>query len=81
MDNANGIREHMEVIGADDGHIGTVDKVEGNRIKLTRDDRNAGGEHHWLQVAMADGVEGDKVRMSFIAELAPQFWDSEGDAQ
>ncbi len=81
MKDANGIREHMEVIGADDGHIGTVDKVEGNRIKLTRDDRNAGGEHHWLQVAMADGVEGDKVRMSFVAELAPQFWDSEGDAQ
>ena len=26
------IREHMEVIGADGVHIGTVDKVEGNRI-------------------------------------------------
>lgn len=78
MNDASAIREHMEVIGADGGHIGTVDKVEGNRIKLTRGDRNAGDEHHWLQVAMADGVEGDKVRMSFLAELAPQFWDSEG---
>jgi hypothetical protein len=29
-------REHMEVIGADGVHVGTVDKVEGNRIKLTK---------------------------------------------
>ena len=81
MTEASQIREHMEVIGADGGHIGTVDKVEGDRIKLTRDDRNAGGEHHWLQVHMADGVEGDKVRMSFLAELAPQLWDSEPSPQ
>ena len=81
MSDTAAIREHMEVIGADSGHIGTVDKVEGGRIKLTRDDRNAGGEHHWLPTGMVDGVEGDKVRMSFVAELAPQFWDSEGKAQ
>ena len=28
------IREHMEVIGADGVHIGTVDRVEDNRMKL-----------------------------------------------
>ena len=28
------IREHMEVIGADGVHIGTVDRVEDDRIKL-----------------------------------------------
>ena len=27
------IKEHMEVIGADGVHVGTVDKVEGSRIK------------------------------------------------
>lgn len=78
MTNPGEIREHMEIIGADSGHIGTVDKVDGGRIKLTRTDRNAGGVHHWLPVAMVDGVEGDKVRMSFVAELAPQFWEGEG---
>ena len=26
------IKEHMEVIGADGVHVGTVDRVEGNRI-------------------------------------------------
>ena len=33
------IKEHMEVIGADGVHVGTVDKVEGGRIKLTKKDR------------------------------------------
>ena len=36
MSGFDDIREHMEVIGADGVHIGTVDKVEDNRIKLTR---------------------------------------------
>ena len=31
------VREHMEVIGADGVHLGTVDQVEGDRIKLTKD--------------------------------------------
>ena len=32
------IKAHMEVIGADDVHVGTVDRVEENRIKLTKAD-------------------------------------------
>lgn len=34
------IKEHMEVIGADGVHVGTVD--EGNRIKLTKKDSGEG---------------------------------------
>ena len=71
------IREHMEVIGADDGHVGTVDRVEGGRIKLTKDDRRAGGIHHYVPPGLVDGVEGDVVRLSMKAELAPQFWEAE----
>ena len=77
MSDTSQIREHMEIIGADGVHVGTVDKVENGRIKLTRTDQNAGGSHHYLPVAMIDGVEGDKVRVSFLAELAPQFWEGE----
>ncbi len=32
---ATRIKEHMDVIGADGVHVGTVDRVEGARIKLT----------------------------------------------
>ena len=45
------IKEHMEVIGADGVHVGTVDKVEGGRIKLTKKDSGEGshkGHHHFI---------------------------------
>jgi hypothetical protein len=67
------IREHMEVIGADGVHVGTVDKVEGNRIKLTRKDSGEGshkGHHHYIDRGLVAGVEGDKVRLSAIGAIA-----------
>jgi hypothetical protein len=36
------VKEHMEVIGADGVHIGTVDRVENGRIKLTKADGTQG---------------------------------------
>ncbi len=42
------IREHMRVVGSDGFHVGTVDKVEGRTILLTRDDPASGGEHHQI---------------------------------
>lgn len=40
------IREHMPVIGADGVQLGTVDRVEGDRIKLTRHDSGSHSDHH-----------------------------------
>ena len=76
MTDASNIREHMEVIGADDVHLGTVDKVEGNRIKLTKADSGQGsheGHHHFISLGLVAGVEGDKVRLSATAANAVQF--------
>jgi hypothetical protein len=39
---ATGIKEHMEVIGADGVHVGTVDHVDGARIKLTKKGQRRG---------------------------------------
>ena len=50
MTDANAIREHMEVIGADGVHVGTVDHVDGDRIKLTKADSSA-------QLAQGEGQE------------------------
>jgi hypothetical protein len=59
------IREHMEVIGADGVHLGTVDKVEGERIKLIKADSGAHSHHHhYVSVGLVADVEGDKVRLS-----------------
>lgn len=69
----NEIKEHMEVIGADGVHVGTVDKLEGNRIKLTKKDSGEGshkGHHHYIDRGLVAGVEGSKVRLSANGAVA-----------
>jgi hypothetical protein len=76
------IREHMEVIGADGVHVGTVDGVEGDRIKLTRRDSGMGGHeghHHYLPKGLVAEVEGDKVRLSANAAVAAELFEEEED--
>ena len=73
---ANAIKEHMEVIGADGVHVGTVDRMEGGRIKLTKADSGQGqhkGHHHYIEEGLVAGVEGDKVRLSANADVAVTF--------
>ena len=38
-----GIRDHMEVIGSDGGHVGRVDHVIGDEIELAKLDLGGGG--------------------------------------
>lgn len=71
------IREHMEVVGADGGHVGTVDKVEGQRLKLTKDDRGAGGRHHWLPLPMVADIEGDTLRLTVPLDRVAGYWENE----
>ena len=75
------IREHMDVIGADGVHVGTVDKVEGDRIKLTKADSGEGGHeghHHFISRGLFADVEGDKVRLSANADVALTFEEEKG---
>ena len=77
MADASQIREHMEVLGSDGGHVGTVDKVDGQRIKLTRNDPAAGGAHHFLHLDMVASVEGEAVRLTRTAAQAMDEWGVE----
>lgn len=73
------VREHMEVIGADGVHIGRVDRVEGNRIKLIRADSGAGHEkhHHFIPRGLVAEVEGDKVRLTARGEVVADLFEQE----
>jgi hypothetical protein len=52
------IKEHMEVLGSDGVHVGTVDHMEGaDAVKLAKDDPDAGGEHHFIPLAWVDHVD------------------------
>src|SRR5215213_2906647 len=73
------IREHMEVIGADGVHIGTVDRVEENRIKLIRADSGVGHEehHHYIPRGLIAEVEGDKVRLTARGDVVADLFEQE----
>jgi len=76
MTDVSRIREHMEVIGADGVHVGTVDRVESDHIKLTRKDSGEGshkGHHHTVPLALVADIEGDRVRLSANADVAVTF--------
>jgi hypothetical protein len=66
----------MEIIGADGVHVGTVDRVEGGRIKLTKADSGQGHRpqhHHFIDVGLVADIEGDKVRLSANSDVAVSF--------
>ncbi|HEY4070461.1 MAG TPA: DUF2171 domain-containing protein [Sphingomicrobium sp.] len=71
------IREHMEVVGSDDQHVGTVDKTAGDRIILTKSDPDSGGAHHSLSCSEIDRIEGDKVILDCSADEAKNRWRDE----
>jgi hypothetical protein len=68
------IREHMKIIGKDGAQVGTVDRVEGERIKLTRKDSPAGheGHHHYIDKKLVGSVEGDVVKLAVNADAVPK---------
>ncbi|MDQ6436552.1 DUF2171 domain-containing protein [Mesorhizobium sp. LHD-90] len=80
MSGLKDVREKMEVIGADGVHIGTVDRVEEDAIRLTRKDSGEGlhrGHHLTIPAALIAEVEGDKVRLSANANVAVAFEEEE----
>ena len=82
MSGFDDIREHMEVIGADGVHVGTVDRIDGDRIKLTKAE-NLGshqGHHHFISRGLVAEVEGDQVRLSANADVAVTFEEEEDGA-
>ena len=80
MDSLSSIREHMKVVGADGVPVGIVDKVEGDRIKLTTESSGEGrheGHHHYIRGDLVADVDGDEVRLSANAANALLFEQEE----
>jgi hypothetical protein len=72
------ITKDMEVIGADGVHVGTVDGIEANRIRLSKKDSGEGrhkGHRHFIDMGLVADVEGNKVRLSAIGAVAVTLED------
>ncbi len=79
MADLGAIKEHMEVVGADGVHVGTVDRVEGGRIKLTKKDSGSHGDHHhYIAGALVAAVEGERVRLSANGDAAALLEEEQG---
>lgn len=63
MPEANIIKAHMEVVGSDGVHVGTVDSIDEKRIKLTRSG-SEDGEHHFIETALVQDIKGSTVTLT-----------------
>ena len=80
MSSSHVIKRHMEVIGADGVHIGTVERVKNDRIRLTKADSGEGrhkGHHHFIDLGLVADVEGQKVRLSANGPVAVTMEEEE----
>lgn len=78
------IKEHAKIVGADGVPVGTVDRVEGERIKLVKADSGQGahkGHHHYIDLSLVADVEQGTVRLSANADVAVTFEEEEHDGK
>ena len=83
MVDATEILEHAEVIGADGVHVGTVDHVDGKRIKLTKADSGEGvhkAHHHYIDLGLVADIEDGVVRLSANGDVAVTLEEEESGA-
>ena len=74
MFNKSEIKGHMEVLGSDGQHVGTVDYLEGSSdIKLTKSDPKSGGQHHLIPLAWVDHVD-KHVHLNRSGKEAQSQW-------
>jgi hypothetical protein len=72
MIDTNQIKPHAQVVGLDDQVIGKVDHIEGQSLKLTKDDT---GKHHLIPLDWIDRVD-DKIHVNKKADEVQKTWQT-----
>lgn len=72
MTDLSQIKQGAEIIGADGVHVGVVDHISGDRIKMTKQD-SVNDKHHYISVGLIADVEDGKVRLSANGDVAVTF--------
>ena len=67
---ASRIKEHMEDVGSNDQYFAIVDNVEGDAIKLTKDDQ---GQHHYIPLSWVSQVD-EHVHINLPGDQAMREW-------
>ena len=72
MIDTNQIKPHCSVVDLNDQPIGTVDHVQGQSLKLTKDNS---GKHHLIPLDWIDKVD-DKVHVNKKADEVQKSWQT-----
>ena len=67
------LAKDLEVVGSDGRHVGVIDHVDGDTIKLKKMDPASGGQHHFIKVALVASVAA-KVMLKTTAEDTMARW-------
>jgi len=62
------IKEHMEVASFEGQHLGTVDDVKDDKIKLTRSD-SEDDMHHYMPMESVDRIDDNRVYLKANATI------------
>ena len=73
MVDASLIKEHLEVVGSDGGHVGRVDHVKDGQIELAKLDLAGGFKHHMIPVSWVDHVD-EHVHLNVTEDDAKARW-------
>jgi len=70
MENSRNIQPHMPVVCSNNQQFATVDHLDGDWIKLTRDDQ---GQHHWIPRSWVTRVD-EHVHVDRPGDQAMREW-------
>ncbi|GAU84176.1 DUF2171 domain-containing protein [Bosea sp. BIWAKO-01] len=68
------IKEGQTVEGADGGHVGTVDSLSVQLLKLKKNDPESSGAHHYLDIGLVVAVDGDTIKLIVPASEPKERW-------
>jgi len=60
------VKEHMEVTDINGQHLGTVDEIEDERIKLTKSD-SSDNRHHFVSLDDIDRIDDNRIYLKAAA--------------
>ena len=67
------IKEHLEVVGSDGGHVGRVDHVMGDQIELAKLDLAGGFKHHMIPISWVEYID-EHVHLNLTKDDAKARW-------
>lgn len=68
------IKDGQKVVGSDGAHVGTVDGLSGQLLKLKKNDSASGGAHHYLDIGLIVELDGETIKLIVPAAEAMERW-------